>query len=66
MCQTHMSLKDESEWYSQKLCKWHSEYNTTKWLRSKSEVKELAILEKKEIEEIDTHETQIEDYSDSI
>jgi len=30
------------------------------------EVKELAILEKEKIEKTDTHETQIEDYSDSI
>jgi len=35
-------------------------------LKSKSEVKELAILEKKEIEKINTHRTQIEDYSNSI
>jgi len=35
-------------------------------LRSQSEVKELAILEKEKIEETDTHETQIKDYSDSI
>jgi len=33
----------------------------------KSETKELAILEKEEIEEIDTHKTQMkEDYNDSI
>jgi len=30
------------------------------------EVKELVILEKEEIEEINIHETQIKDYSDSI
>jgi len=38
----------------------------TKQLRLKFEVKELAILEKEEIEEINTYRTQIENYSDSI
>jgi len=38
-----------------------------KSLKSKSEVKKLAILKKKEIEEINTHKIQIEkDYSDDI
>ena len=35
-------------------------------MKLRSEVKELAILEKEEIEETDTHKTQIEDYSDNI
>jgi len=35
-------------------------------LKLRSEVKKLAILEKEEIEETDTHKTQIEDYSDNI
>ena len=38
----------------------------TKWLKSRSEVKELVILEKEEIKEINIHKTQIEVYSDSI
>jgi len=66
MCWTHWSLKNEVEWYSQKSHKKHENYNTTKWSKSRSEVKELTILEKKEIEEINTHKTQIEDYNDSI
>jgi len=66
MCWTHQSEKDESEWYSQKSHKKHEDYNTTEWSRSKFEVKELAILEKKEIKEINTYRTQIKDYSDSI
>jgi len=66
MCWTHQSEKDESEWYSQKSHKRCEDYNTTEWSESKSEVKELAILEKEEIEETNTHETQIEDYSNSI
>jgi len=32
----------------------------------RSEVKELAILEKEKIEKINTHRTQIKDYSNSI
>jgi len=37
------------------------------WLKSKFLVKELAILEKEEIEEINIYKIQIEkDYSDSI
>jgi hypothetical protein len=43
------------------------DYDTTKWLRLRSEVKELAILKKVEIEETNTYKTQIKkDYSDSI
>jgi uncharacterized protein YwgA len=62
-----MSSKDESEWYSQKSHQKCEDYDTTEWSESKSEVKELAILEKEEIKEINTHETQTEeDYSDSV
>ncbi len=61
MCWTHMSSKDRVKWYSQKLKKRQSSYNTTGWL------KKLIILKKVEIKETDTHETQVEeDYSDSI
>ncbi len=61
-----MSSKDGSGWYPQKSHKQHDEYDTTEQLRPRSEVKELAILEKEKIEEINTHRTQIEeDYSDS-
>jgi len=35
-------------------------------LRSRSEVKELTILEKEKIEETDIYRTQIKDYNDSI
>jgi len=66
MCWTHQSGKDESRWYPQKSCEKHEDYDTTEWSEPKSEVKELAILEKEEIEETDTHRTQVEDYSDSI
>ncbi len=66
MCWIHWSEKDEFRWYSQKLHKKCENYNTTKWLKSQSEVKELAILKKEEIKEIDTHKTQIENYSESI
>jgi len=62
----HWSLKNEIRWYSQKSCKKHEDYNTTKWSELRFEVKELTILEKEEIEETDTHRTQIKDYSDSI
>jgi hypothetical protein len=58
MCWTHKSEKDESEWYSQKSCKKHEDYNITEWSESTSEVKELTTLEKVEIEEINTCETQ--------
>ncbi len=61
MCWTHMSSKDEVEWYSQKPKKKQNSYNTTGW------PKRLAILKKVKIKEINTHRTQIEeDYSDSI
>ena len=66
MCWTHQSLKNKVRWYLQKLCEKHENYNTTKWLRLRSEVKELTILEKEEIKEINIHEIQIKDYSDSI
>ncbi len=60
MCWTHMSSKDEAEWYSQKLKKKQNGYNTTGWLKG------LAILKKAEIKENNTHKTQVEeDYSDS-
>ncbi len=60
MCWTHMSSKDEAEWYSQKLKKKWNSYDMTGWL------KKLAILKKAEIKETDTHGTQVEeDYSDS-
>jgi len=60
MCWTHMSSKDEAEWYSQILKKGQNGYNTTGWLKG------LAILKKAEIKEIDTCGTQVEeDYSDS-
>jgi len=60
MCWTHMSSKDEVEWYSQKLKKRQNRYNTTGWLKG------LAILKKAEIKEINAHRTQVEeDYSDS-
>jgi len=60
MCWTHMSSKDKAEWYSQKLKKKQNGYNMT------GRLKELAILKKAEIKEINTHETQVEeDYSDS-
>jgi len=66
MCWTHQSKKDEVRWYLQKSCKKCENYNTTKWSESRSEVKKLAILKKEKIEKINTHKTQIEDYSDSI
>jgi len=60
MCWTHMSSKDEAGWYSQKLKKGQSSYNTT------GRLKGLAILKKAEIKETNTHGTQVEeDYSDS-
>ncbi len=59
-------MRNEAEWYSQKLHEKHENYNTTKWSESRSEVKELIILEKEKIKEINTHKTQIKDYSDSI
>jgi len=56
-----MSSKDEAGWYSQKLKKKQNSYDIT------DQLKRLAILKKAEIEETDTHRTQIEeDYSDSI
>ncbi len=57
MCWIHQSEKDEFEWYSQKLCEKCDDYNTTEWSESKTETKELAILKKKKIEEINTYET---------
>jgi len=67
MCWTHQSEKNETKWYLQKSCEQHKDYNTTKWLKSKSEVKELVILEKEVIEKINICKIQIEkDYSDSI
>jgi len=60
MCWTHMSSKDEAEWYPQILKKRQNDYNTT------GRLKGLAILKKAKIKETDTHGTQIEeDYSDS-
>jgi len=60
MCWTHMSSKDEAEWYSQKLKKGQNGYNTT------GQPKGLAILKKAKIKETNTHRTQIEeDYSNS-
>jgi len=60
MCWTHMSSKDEAEWYSQKPKKGQNGYNTTGWPKG------LAILKKDKIKETNTHETQVEeDYSDS-
>jgi len=60
MCWTHMSSKDRVGWYSQKPMKRQNSYNTT------GQLKGLAILKKAEIEEIDTHRTQVEeDYSNS-
>ena len=61
MCWTHMSSKDEAEWYSQKLKKKWNSYNIT------DQLKELTILKKVKIEETDTHNAQIkEDYDNSI
>ncbi len=55
-----MSSKDRVKWYSQKPKKGQNGYNTT------GQLKELAILKKAEIKEINTHKTQVEeDYSDS-
>jgi len=55
-----MSSKDRAEWYPQKLKKEWNSYDTT------GQPKRLAILEKAEIKETDTHGTQVEeDYSDS-
>jgi len=60
MCWTHMSSKDEAGWYPQKPKKGRNGYNMT------GQPKKLAILEKAEIKETDTHGTQVEeDYSDS-
>ncbi len=60
MCWTHMSSKNEAEWYSQTLKKKQNNYNMT------GQLKKLTILKKAEIEEINTHGTQVEeDYSDS-
>ena len=47
MCWTHWSEKDEVEWYLQKLCEWHDDYDITEWSELKFEVKELVILKKK-------------------
>jgi len=66
MCWTHQSSKNRAEWYLQKLCEKHKNYNTAEWSELRFEVKELTILEKEKIEETNIHETQIEDYSDSI
>jgi len=66
MCWTHQSLKNRAEWYLQKLHEKHEDYNTTEWSELRFEVKELAILKKEEIKEINTHKIQIEDYSNSI
>jgi len=66
MCWIHQSEKDKVRWYLQKLHKKCENYDTTEWLKLKFEVKELTILKKEEIEETDTHETQIEDYSNNI
>jgi len=60
MCWTHMSSKDGAGWYPQRLKKGRNGYDTT------GQPKGLAILEKVEIEETDTHNAQVEeDYSDS-
>jgi len=66
ICWIHWSEKDEVKWYSQKSHKKHEDYNTTEWLKSKFEVKELVILKKEKIEETDTHKIQIKNYSNSI
>jgi len=56
-----MSSKDKVKWYSQKLKKEQNSYNMT------GQSKKLVILKKAEIEETNTHRTQIEeDYSDNI
>ncbi len=55
-----MSSKNGAEWYPQKPRKGRNGYDTT------GQLKGLAILEKAEIKEINTHRTQVEeDYSDS-
>ncbi len=60
MCWTHMSSKDEAEWYPQRLKKKWNGYDTT------GQSKRLAILKKAKIKETNTHETQIEeDYTNS-
>jgi len=60
MCWTHMSSKDEAEWYPQKPTKKQNGYDTTGWPKG------LAILKKAKIKETNTHGTQVEeDYSDS-
>jgi hypothetical protein len=67
ICVNTLIRKNEAEWYSQKSHQKHKDDDTTKWSELRSEVKELAILEKEEIKKINTHRTQIEkDYSDSI
>jgi len=56
-----MSSKNRAGWYSQKLKKGQNSYDMT------GQLKGLAILEKAEIEGIDTCETQVEeDYNNSI
>ncbi len=60
MCWTHMSSKDEAEWYPQRPKKGQNGYNMT------GRLKGLAILKKAKIKETNTHGTQVEeDYSDS-
>jgi len=60
MCWTHMSSKDEAGWYPQEPKKGRNSYDMT------GQLKRLAILEKVEIEETDTHDAQVEeDYDDS-
>jgi len=67
MCWVYKSEKDEFRWYLQRLHKKLEDYDITEWLKLKSEIKELTILKKKKIKEIDTYRTQIEkDYNNSI
>lgn len=59
-CFVHMSSKDGAGWWPQKPRKKHNDYNCTDYATT-SESKGLAILEKDEIEETDTRETQEEE-----
>jgi hypothetical protein len=58
--------KDESEWYSQKSHQKCDNYDTTEWSESKSEIKELAILERWDWRNQYTEHRQKKDYSDSV
>ena len=57
ICEIYMSDKNEVRWYSQKQQKKHRSYNITE-----VSIKEIAILEQINVEEVDIHGTQKEDF----